>query len=458
MCSPNETQSCPRRPCPGKDKRRGQYATGVTTARIRPDPTRHSFRAARTTGPERWFVTIVVFSQVYYFHRWLYQYSDSGTSPTYSNTPLAWQIAKYPVILILTAFCLVNLVALRTRFERNYTYGFSTTLSLTFLGATLLTLSSLTDNTLGLALYRIWFFIPAVLMLPLIYRGRPTLDVLHRCTKFLVAYHIVFTGIEYVAYQVSGRLPGLSYPGGLVRFGGGLDDPNGFAILLVLPILVLLASPSKQKVLAIGTLTVLLLMTVSFSGTVAAVVGLFTYIYIARRTKVLLASFSLMAVGALYGVHTGLFAKIYSEKAISAGSRFSLGGSAATGGDGIGSFLSHASIEQLVFGAAGRGYVSENAYFFLVMNYGLLLTVAVSFLCVATIVRGLRRVRALRAQGQIWAANYWAALTSFILGFAVASLGVPYLSVFPVNLVFWTVSMLVWLPNSTPSVTQFRAG
>ena len=63
----------------------------------------------------------------------------------------------------------------------------------------------------------------------------------------------------------------MAYRGGMVRFGGGYDDPNAFAIYLMLPIAYILYNIIKEHgktkdYILLAICIVLLIMTISFAG------------------------------------------------------------------------------------------------------------------------------------------------------------------------------------------------
>jgi hypothetical protein len=63
--------------------------------------------------------------------------------------------------------------------------------------------------------------------------GGVSLEGLDRFFRFVFAYALLSNAIEVTLFLTTGRLPAMAYANSwLVRFGGFLDDPNGFAALL----------------------------------------------------------------------------------------------------------------------------------------------------------------------------------------------------------------------------------
>lgn len=401
----------------------------------------------RTTSPQRWFCLFLLISHLYYFHRWVFGYNDSGTSPTYSNTPQVWQVGKYLLVALISVAVVTALLRGRHRWQP--THGFGPALAVLvvlYFCSTLLAFGSgSVDVTTGAI--KAWFFLPLVLLLPFDHRGPRTVRALYRVGAVLVGYHVVFSAVQLVAYLTTGRLPGLAYPGGLVRFGGGLDDPNGFGIWLILPILVSLTSwPGRHRgrVVLVPVLVALLGLTLSYSAIIALVVGMLAFIVIGREYARSIPTSAAVLVAGSWAATSPAFADIVRYKSISAASRL-ISTRGATEVDSVSYYFAHAGPLELLLGEPRLDASTEITYLNLAINQGIPLLLLLLAIVVATVCRGVQIVRRLRRDRRPAEAQLFAALVAYEIAFAVGSLGVPYFNVFPVNVTFWVVAMIIWL-------------
>lgn len=417
------------------------------------------------TMAERWFLVFLFVSHAYYSFRWLLRYNDDQTSPTYRNTPGTWQAGKYIIVLALTVLCITaSLRHKRHASELPSSGGLTPMIWFLFIAMTCLSLSSVAFSVGGgLSLATSWFFLPMIGLLPVVYRGRETLRLILRTIGLIAAYHIVFSVIELQAYYRYGRLPALAYAHSLVRFGAGLDDPNGFGVWVILPIMLILAGwpftmSTRKRYTLLAVLVGLLIETISFSAFAGVVTGSLIYMginsSIRRKTQV---TFILIALAA-YGYFSGFFATIYSEKSASAASRFDVTAAVIGGTENFAYFLTHANWMSLLLGSRTNTVLSETSYLYIWGNFGIVVVLLMLFLIFATFRRGLARVKSLRSKGELVESHIFSAFVSYIGAFAVAGLGVPVFSVFPTNVTFWLVAMLIWLPLDMPHVRVATRG
>ena len=194
-------------------------------------------------GLERWdaWGVSVVFlaANAYYFHRWAFQYSNAGTSPTYADTPFVWQAAKYPLMLGASGVLWVG-VLYRWRIARLESESFpdasrhwwripyvSTARLAPGLAAvaaySLLVVAGCVaerrgrQRAAGLVVLR-----PVVLLVPAVSPTILSLRIYRTAGLILLGYHVAFLALQLFWYFSDDRLPALAYSGGgLVRFGGG---------------------------------------------------------------------------------------------------------------------------------------------------------------------------------------------------------------------------------------------
>lgn len=183
-------------------------------------------KAMQENRGNRVFWVALIFCTVYLSYRYPLQINSTGTSSTYSDTPLSLQLAKFllacPLFAISTVQCLRKVVPLKQ---------WSVALAVLFLSVYSLTKVIGDDSSKYLDL-SFWMLFSLVLVWSV---DAVNVSAIDRYLRFLLIYSLSSTLIEVVLFAAFGRLPALAYAGTfLIRFGGFLDDPNGFAAILFL--------------------------------------------------------------------------------------------------------------------------------------------------------------------------------------------------------------------------------
>jgi hypothetical protein len=153
--------------------------------------------------------------------------NSAGTSPTYTDTPISFQLGKYLVALLI---CLIAIgyIPRRLLFYRKWVLASLVVCTFTYPAFKFITAES-GDKTAYLDV-AFWPIAALVLALSVIAVSVAGLD---KYFRFVFIYSLASTFIEVLLFVTIGRLPALAFEGSLsVRFGGFLDDPNGFAALL----------------------------------------------------------------------------------------------------------------------------------------------------------------------------------------------------------------------------------
>lgn len=204
---------------------------------------------------------ILFISLVYFSYRYIFQYNSEGTSPTYSNTPASLQILKYVILIII--FLLMLFFVLRR--------GIYITQPGVMLVLSILMIQSIysffhlkhTNSVITIIT-----LIPAILMLSC--SASVQESCIHKVIRFFMYYAILYEIVQIGLYFAVGRLPALGYATGNimdVRFGGPLDDPNGFSVLLALLIpYAYYHYHGFKKIFFVGLLFVFLILTWSLTG------------------------------------------------------------------------------------------------------------------------------------------------------------------------------------------------
>jgi hypothetical protein len=222
-------------------------------------------------------IVVWTLSAVQYSYRYILQVNDPRSSRLYGPTPAALSALKYE---ILVAFAIYGLFRL---WRRDSTIGKRYRILLYATGGLMLGLASVVvvrvflapgvvDETLLCALE----FIPwigSVFLVPLVvapqHSAAQTLLIFERLMFWVVFPFWLVT----LVLAIGGiRYPNLSSPGVLLRFGGIMDDPNGYACLILL--LMVLCAKDRRGAWKSRLLTyfVMLAGTLSFAGYAAALV------------------------------------------------------------------------------------------------------------------------------------------------------------------------------------------
>jgi hypothetical protein len=176
--------------------------------------------------PERSFWVGLLISTVYLSYRYPLQINSSTTSEVYSDTPVSLQAGKFGLIFLTC--CISAPFLFWKRFNRLQA-------SVVMLTATVFSfpvaklLGGLDNHYLDVSF---WPLAALVLVMPL---QNIDLEAMDRYFKALFFFAVISDVIEVSLFLIFGRLPALGWSGSLsVRFGGFLDDPNGFGAILFL--------------------------------------------------------------------------------------------------------------------------------------------------------------------------------------------------------------------------------
>lgn len=215
----------------------------------------------------------------YLAYRYPLQINSSTTSPTYSDTPPLLQGGKYVLIGLVLLWALMTMAVLRrSRQERRAIREPFRTAHAAFV---LLAMFGIGKGLVLLQPELIAFGVVAVagvIVSPLALREPLDTDRIEWHIKFYAVASLLTLGAEYALYRRQGRLPALAYEDSVsVRFGAILDDPNGYAFLVMLLAPVVWIGWKRRRLrrlLIAGALLGSLTFTQSFTG-IAAAVGAF---------------------------------------------------------------------------------------------------------------------------------------------------------------------------------------
>jgi len=160
------------------------------------------------------------------YQSYRYPLQINTASATYSNTPPALTVGKY-----ILAFPLFVVAAVRSLRKPGLPGHWTLALGTVFLS--IFSLSKiLGDMQVKYVDLSFWTLFSLVLVWGVDAVGLPAID---RYLRYLLIYAVSSTLIQVVLFIAIGRLPALAFEGTyFIRFGGFLDDPNGFAAVLFL--------------------------------------------------------------------------------------------------------------------------------------------------------------------------------------------------------------------------------
>jgi hypothetical protein len=327
---------------------------------------------------------------------------NSTLNPGYSNTPFALQAAKYAV---LAAICVALLLWAR------HPPSLPDVLLLfacAWIGARSLAAVAASHETQSFDVAAPFVFGAFVaVLLPTLRVGR----VAYLAAAAAVVVHAVVNVIEINLLVFTGRLPGLSLPGDqLKRFGGLWDDPNSVAVFSAL-VIVFLVARRRYTWWLIALAAFNILVSISYSGVAALVVGL--WVVLLRRRRRLAVALAPLIAGAAVAVFLFPFEDV----------------------PGVGSWLAakqDSAVLRLrkstlpapdnwLFGGAVP-HLSESSAAALVNTAGLIGLCLVLVWVAASVART-------PASSREW-------LIPLLVAFAVASQLVPYIGVFPLGTLF----------------------
>ena len=201
----------------------------------------------------------LILCTLYQSYRYPLQINSSGTSPTYSDTPLLLQAGKFllafPLMVMATYQCLQRSAPLRQW----------------LIGLGVLCLASYAlFKTFGDSQGRylessFWMLFALVLAWS---ADALRISALDRFFRYLLIFALGSTLVEVALFVTVGRLPALAFAGSFsVRFGGFLDDPNGFAALLFLLLgWSYVRYKGAARLLVLGSIVFALLLTQSWTA------------------------------------------------------------------------------------------------------------------------------------------------------------------------------------------------
>ena len=236
---------------------------------------KHASNVHRKNATTHYVCAALILFLYYYIYRYVLQYNSDDTSPTYSNTPVLFQLAKYLILILLLAAFFVFVLL---HFRKDARSG------ALFMAAGLLIVQNVyiffVSGDSDAVTMCCCLFLSLLIGLS---SEETELGAIDRIFSFFLHFSILYECVQIALYFLVGRLPALGYDTGNltdVRFGGPWDAPNEFALLLafLLPYAAL-KYKGWRRALYVAILSVMLILSWSLTGIatillIAVVVGL----------------------------------------------------------------------------------------------------------------------------------------------------------------------------------------
>jgi len=154
--------------------------------------------------------------------------NSAGTSPTYSDTPFLIQAGKY--ILVIPLIAISSIICYRKPLTMKQWLIAASVMFLIVFSI----MKAFGGEKFDFFYIETIFWMTFALSIVWATDSISIRDI-DKYFLFLLIYGFIATFIEVLLFIFIGRLPALAYEGGVyVRFGSFLDDPNGYAAILIL--------------------------------------------------------------------------------------------------------------------------------------------------------------------------------------------------------------------------------
>jgi hypothetical protein len=399
---------------------------------------------------DKLFILFLYISQINYGYRYVLSYNTATTAPTYQDTPFFWASLKYSIVLIILCLMTIALFKLNKRIIIKSSVRLFSILFLIYfiylLNISLIIIAFCSEFNEGYIIKSIFFF-PIILSMPLFYvdDDRSLAKYIKIILVWGMIYHLIYSFIQIANYILFDRLPALAYAGGLVRFGGGWDDPNSFGVFLVIPIIVLIADvryikSSFYRLVSVLLLICLLIITYSFSAILCLFISLVIYFIITNNAIKLLIMFGILSIIFFIIMSTDIsqfIIWVYEHKE----------GSIAAHSDtfSLYKFLREANLIQLLFGIHEKDMTNESFYLTLIQNFGFCGFFMLIIILIISMFTALKKMILAGKVNNQFRYNFFSISIAFCCSFMIVSNIIPYFAVFPINFFFWVAIMLLWL-------------
>lgn len=385
------------------------------------------------------FYLFTVFN--YNFYRYIFKVNNARTSPTYSDTPLWLSSGKY--IIIFATFGLMLFVLAMYKYKVK-PHGVSVAVrqdrkndSIYVVLSMLFCLYAMSVTVLSWDAYAfeaVCFFPVFIFILIGRYDREKLFNKIFNILKISAWIFLFYDLIQYLLFYFFNRLPALAYAGSVsVRFGSLQDDPNGYAFLLAALYFVGMFYYGYKKTIFYLLYAINLLLTISFTGMASvmlSIVAVMTLSIPVSFTKLVTAWFSLVfgVIAIMLLSQLPILQNILSTKQGSIDQHANLF-----------SALSNIGIPD-VFGLNPPGWIAESAYVNILLNFGIIVTLAMYGMVITIIYRFSQFLKSYKKHFR-----YIKNDPTYILGLCaltfcvsvfIGGINLPLEVVFPVNALF----------------------
>jgi hypothetical protein len=374
------------------------------------------------------FWLAIALCAIYYCYRYPLQINDSGTSPTYSDTPTLLQAGKFVLAVPLIALSLLRWLSSSLKIF-NWPVVFCALFLCSF---PFLKVLGEFDSQYVVLMF--WMIFALTLVLGV---GCITISAIDRCFCLLLWYSFATTFLQVLLFATIGRLPALAYAGTYsIRFGGFLDDPNGFpAILFLLMGWSYKRFKGRTRLVALGGLTICLFLTQSWTALGFFLLVLFVFVLVRafRRPITAIAAIAMLPMVGIVAVRlaplfqTGFLLEVMESK------RGSIEGHVFPW-----EFWASRWKDWVLLGDS-KYNAYESWWQAAVVNFGLVWFFAY-FVLVIALLLGMWRAY---AKSTPESKPVFSGLLLFGLFFFVGSVNLPFPVVFPINALFFLFFFLV---------------
>lgn len=236
---------------------------------------------------------------LYNSYRYPLQINAASTSPTYSQTPFILKVGKYLIFSSLYAVLIFTRLYLLPRLKIGNWRQVASFIFILFLSVFPIIVGVLNKNIPTL---ETGFFFLVALVFHLFKPFPIPVSRIVKLLKWLTIIAIIYNFTQVFLFFAVDRLPALAYANSIsVRFGGLLDDPNGFGIMLALFIgFSYVYFKGLKRIIILGSLGLSLLLTQSLTAlgaitftVVLVMLGYMLFTYRASKTILWTGIFSL---------------------------------------------------------------------------------------------------------------------------------------------------------------------
>ena len=410
-------------------------------------------RGARPCWPIVWFW---VLSIAQYSYRYILQVNDPATSVLYASTPAPLSAIKYGILLFFALYALARLPRRSVLLNRSYrVLLFILGCALTILSVVVLIRLTLSPGDLdqtALCALQLIPWMASLIFIPFVFGPEHSLTQTLMTFERIIFWVVLPFWLITVILAASGiRYPALSYQGLLLRFGGILDDPNGYACLCLFFLVLAATGRVRYWKVKVFLYVVMLLATLSLTGYVTATVMCLGLLLsrimrpkahsasnLVRQLANYVAFICFVILGAAIFQTNEAFTTIsslYMAKSNSTATHIS-------------NLLPEEEMldtSSPVTLLSGTGGFSENFYWRILANFGWIGLMAVCGVIVFSAYFALRRASRWRYSTGVWA-----------VAVLIGSNGLAYLLTFPVSLIYWSLLGLLICARTGESRNQLH--